>query len=132
MEKTIVVWHDCDRCITKSLINYLNWTYLTRHFVTILNVIHLDEVIKASYNESDLIKILEECEAVVYSCSSFHDIVASDKEWEIIKNKHWYAVSSDNEQPTAFSLFSLKNITFLDRGTLIKLMENVRKARSRA
>ena len=140
MERTIVVWHDCNPCITKSLINYLNWTFLTKYSGTELNIVYLDDLKKKYIDKSSLIKILKDCEALIYSCESFHNIEASAEEWEVIKNKQWYAVSwnkdrKSNEKgekyPLGFSLFTIKNVIFIENEGLIKLMEDVRNKRSR-
>ncbi|HPD73877.1 MAG TPA: hypothetical protein PLX95_01115 [bacterium] len=140
VKKTIVIWHDCNPCITKSLINYLNWTYLTKHSGTMLNIVYLDELKERNLEESSLIKILRDCEALVYSCDSFHDIKASEEEWEVIKSQKWYAVSwnidkknnkKDEGCQLGLSIFTIKNVIFIEKEGLIKLMEDVRNKRSR-
>lgn len=135
MKKTIVVWHDCDPCITKSLINYLNWKYLTSHPSGETEIIYLEDLRNKKIEESSLIKILRECEALIYSCRYYHNIIASKEEWELIKNKPWYAVSwaieDQEEYKLSLSLFTIKSVTFIPNEGLVKLMKDVRKKRSR-
>lgn len=135
MKKTIVVWHDCDPCITRSLINYLNWKYLTSNPSVETEIIYLEDLRNKKVEESILIKILRECEALIYSCRSYHNIPASKEEWELIKDKPWYAVSwaieDQEEYKLSLSLFTIKNITFISNEGLVKLMKDVRKKRSR-
>lgn len=135
MKKTIVVWHDCDPCITRSLINYLNWKYLTSNPSVETEIIYLEDLRNKKVDESILIKILRECEALIYSCRSYHNIIASKEEWELIKDKPWYAVSwaieDQEEYKLSLSLFTIKNVTFIPNEGLVKLMKDVRKKRSR-
>lgn len=135
MKKTIIVWHDCDPCVTKSLINYLNWKYLTVYPNTSIDIAYIEDLRGENIEDSKLLKTVKECDALIYSCQSYHDIEASKELWEIIKNKPWYAVSCENvnqtEHPIGFSLFSIQNVTFVNREGLIKLMQDVKKKRSR-
>jgi len=135
MIKTIIVWHDCDPCVTKSLINYLNWKYLTVYPNTSIDIAYIEDLRGENIEESKLLTTVKECDALIYSCQSYHDIEASKEVWEVIKDKHWYAVSCEDgnqtERPLGFSLFSIQNVTFVNREGLIKLMQDVKKKRSR-
>jgi len=135
MIKTIIVWHDCDPCVTKSLINYLNWKYLTVYPNTSIDIAYIEDLRGENIEESKLLTTVKECDALIYSCQSYHDIEASKEVREVIKDKHWYAVSCEDgnqtERPLGFSLFSIQNVTFVNRESLVKLMQDVRKKRSR-
>lgn len=135
MKKTIIVWHDCDPCVTKSLINYLNWKYLTVYPNTSIDIAYIEDLRGENIEDSKLLKTVKECDALIYSCQSYHDIEASKEVREVIKDKHWYAVSCEDgnqtERPLGFSLFSIQNVTFVNRESLVKLMQDVKKKRSR-
>lgn len=140
MADIILVWHDCNPCITKSLINYLNWIYLTQYSRELPKIVYYDDLRKSSYEKEGLLPLLQNCEALIYSCEYFHDITGSAEELEAIKNKRWYAVSwkreTDNNEKDkghqlGFSLFKLKDVHFVPNDGLTKLMKDVKNKRSR-
>ncbi|MBW6441570.1 hypothetical protein K0B04_01500 [Patescibacteria group bacterium] len=127
-EITLLVWHDCNMCLTNSLINYLTWENIDKDIVVI--------EIKASLLEENLIDIIEKSDLIVSSCN-YPDLTNLSKNVKgYLAKKRWEVISGDCTNKSRITtpnlwFFSLENIKFHDRSKLEELKEKVKNLKSR-